>query len=152
MKKKTNFLLVQNIFFSQIASWKRSHDKYSIKELRLVKLSNEFIIGMKLKLQIHQNPDRNSQKLTLGSVALMILTCSMRIFLSIKVIKYLYKDNFEQCQLFLEGINCIFVIITTASMKKSNCSFNEFYILVWWNYCHSSQPTDFSVKSSWEVR
>ena len=29
LKRKTNFLLVQNRIFSQFASWKRNHNKYS---------------------------------------------------------------------------------------------------------------------------
>ena len=45
LKKKTNFLLVQNRFFSQFASWKRNHNKYSLKRFVCsVVWTHEFVI------------------------------------------------------------------------------------------------------------
>ena len=44
LKKKTNFLLVQNSFFSQFASWKRNHNKYSLKNFKLL-FCNRLIIA-----------------------------------------------------------------------------------------------------------
>ena len=41
LKKKTNFLLVQNRSFSRFASWKRNLNKYSFKK----NLDSEFEIG-----------------------------------------------------------------------------------------------------------
>jgi hypothetical protein len=41
LKKKTNFLLVQNSFFSQFASRKRNHNKFSLKKF----VDSKFEIG-----------------------------------------------------------------------------------------------------------
>ena len=58
LKKKTNFLLVQNSFFS-VCSWKRNHNKYSLKKF----VDSEFESGENIwwivpkMVMIHELPD-----------------------------------------------------------------------------------------------
>ena len=80
VEKENKRLVGPKQFFSQITSWKRNNDKYSLKEL----IDSEFEIGetiwwicyrLEVELTNSPNADRNSQKLTLGIVALMMFTC-----------------------------------------------------------------------------
>ena len=112
------------VFFSQIASWKRNDNKYAFKEL----VDSEFDIGetiwwicYRLEHELTNSP-KSEQKFTKTNIR---DCCSDDVhilytdfFLSIKVIICISKDNFEQCQLFSVWINCIFVTISTTSIKK----------------------------------
>ena len=125
LKKKTNFLLVQNWGVFQFATWKRNHNKYWLKffvdNSRLVKISGELVICHESKQKQTKQPKFlwKSHVLYefLSLIAKMHMNKSMHFLWSVE--KWLHIEKFWEVSVVVVKKN----ISRPSSQYRLYCKF-----------------------------